>query len=633
MLSFMRKHARSWFIKVLLGTVIIVFIFFYGFSLRERASAVVLVVNGTKIAQREFQRHFDRLLEIQRTATRELTSEQRKLLKEATLESLIQQTLLLEQADKWKIRVTQQEIMEQTRQVPFFQEGGQFSLRLFQHYLRGTGQTEAEFLRDLERDLRVQKVEQLVRDGAWVSEEEVETMYRLLQEKVVIQYVSLPARRYLKEISLAEEEIRTYFQDQLARYRLPETVKVEFMAFEPQMFSQSVNVSEREIQDFYDRNRDRWREEGQVLARQILIRSTEKEDEKARMKALQKAEEILKKLKSGEDFAKLARENSQDPQSSGKGGSMGWKKRKDLPEPLARALFEEMKVGEISQRPVKTALGFHLLRLDELRPERLRNLEEVRPQIEAEIRQIKARQMALEKAEEAYLEVFQGNGFREVAQKLNARLGQTDPFSLQEPLKEPKAGEDFRKAAFLLRETEDFSEVVEDSGVFYVIQLLERTPSRDPSLEEVRQRVEEDLRLVKAMERSFNEARGMIERLNSTQGSLEVEARKLGLDLTTSPPLGRTAPAQGIPTEMAQEALSMRPGQTILPKPFRQGEMYLVGQIKERIPADPKGLEEQRPLIRGLLLRNKADSLFRDWIEKLRSRSDIRTFRAYEELL
>jgi len=193
MLSYMRKHARSWFIKVLLGAVIVVFIFFYGFSLRERASAVVAEVNGIKIAQRDFQRQFERFLELQRSRSSELTAEQRRFLKEATLEALIDQVLVLDEADRWKIGVSQEEIREQIRQIPSFQEGGRFSMRLLQQYLRMRGQSEEEFMKELAKELRIQKVEQLVRDGAWVSEEEVEIMYGLLQERVVVQYVAVPA--------------------------------------------------------------------------------------------------------------------------------------------------------------------------------------------------------------------------------------------------------------------------------------------------------------------------------------------------------------------------------------------------------------------------------------------------------
>lgn len=632
MLSYMRKHARSWFIKVLLATVIVVFIFFYGFSLRERASAVVAEVNGIKIAQRDFQRQFERFLEVQRSRASQLTAEQRRVLKEATLETLIDQVLVLNEADRWKIGVSQEEIREQMKLIPSFQEGGRFSMRLLQQYLRMRGQSEEEFMKELAKELRIQKVEQLVRDGAWVSEEEVETMYGLLQERIVLQYVAVPAENYLKETLPTQEEIKAYFKDHLPQYRIPEMLRVEYMRFEPGALLSRVEVSEKEIKELYDRNLDRWREDPQVLARQILIRSTEKDDDNTRMKALQKAEEILKKLKSGEDFGRLAKEHSQDPQSAGKGGSLGWKKRKEFSEAVGKALFEEMKVGELSERPIKSALGFHVLKLEDLKAERLKSLEEVRQEIETEIRQSKARQLASELAEEAYLGVFQGQSFKEVAQRLGAALGATEPFSLQGALKEPPAGEAFRKAAFLLKEKDDFSEVVEDGGAFYVIQLLERMPARDPSLEEVLEKVRSDLQRTKAMEKARQDAEAVLERLKKKETTLSSEAEKRGWKLITSPAIGRTAPPAAIPAEMALAAFSLGPQETLLPQAFKQPEGYLLGEIKERIAADPKGLEEQKPLLRTLLLRDKREAIFRDWIKELRARSQIKTFRAFEEM-
>ncbi len=632
MLSYMRKHARSWFIKVLLGTVIVVFIFFYGFSLRERSSALVAEVNGVKIAQKDFQKQFERLLEVQRSRASELTRDQRRLIKEATLESLIEQVLVLDEADRWKISVSQEEVKEQIRQIPYFQEAGKFSMRLLQQYLRSRGQSEEEFMKEMAKELRIQKVEQLVRDGVWVSEEEVEMMYGLLQERVVLQYMAVPAENYLKEIHPSEDEIQNHFKDHLAQYRIPEMVRVEYMKFDPAKLLAQVEVPAKEIQELYERNRDRWREDPQVLARQILIRTTERDDDTTRMKALQKAEEILKKLRSGEDFAKLAKEHSQDPQTATKGGSLGWKKRNELSEAVGKALFEEMKVGEISQRPVKSGLGFHVLKLEEIKGERLKPLEEVRQEIEAEIRQKKARQMASELAEEAYLGIFQGQNFKEVAERLGAIFGITEPFSLQGPVKEPSAGEEFRKAAFLLREKEDFSEVVEDRGSFYVMQLLERTPGRDPSLEEVKEKVRSDLQRIKALEKASQEAEAILERLQKKETTLSAEAKKRGWQLLTSPSIGRTTMPAAVPPEMAKSALSLAPHESLIPQTFKQGDRYLLGEIKERIAADPKALEEQRPLLRALLLKDKRDAMFRDWIQELKSRSQIKTFRAYEEM-
>lgn len=633
MLSYMRKHARSWFIKVLLGTVIIVFIFFYGFSLRERRSAVIAEVDGVKISQKDFQRQLDRILEIQRMTGREITPEQRRALREAALEGLIEQTILLEQAQRWKVTISPQELREQLRSIPSFQENGQFSARLFKQFLRMRGQTEEEFLKDLDREIRVQKVQELIRDSAWVSDEEVEELYRLIREKVSVQYVAFSTDSFVKDVTPTDEEIQDHFRANLSRYRIPEMVRVEFMRFDPTAYLDQVEITEKDFAEQYERTKDRWREEPQVLARQIFVRSLEKEEDKVRLKALEKAEDLLKRLKAGADFEKLAREHSQDPQTSTKGGSWGWKKRHELPEPIARALFDEMKPGELREEPIKTALGFHIVKLEEKKPERIRPLEEVRAELEAQIRQLKARQRAREVAEEAYLEVFQGNPFQEVGKRLKAQIGLTEPFSLQGAVKDLPVGDAFRKAAFLLRDKEDFSEVIEDSNGFFVIQLVERTPSRDPSLDEVREKVELDVKRAKASEVARQRAEAFLEELKGGQGSLSSLAQRKGLEVIQSPPVSRVGGTSGIPQEMVQGAFSLASGQGLIPGVFKQGERYLVGEVKERIPPDPKGLEEEKRFLKGMLLRDKREAVLRDWLGELRSRAQIKTFRALEELL
>jgi peptidyl-prolyl cis-trans isomerase D len=633
MLSYMRKHAKSWFIKVLLGTVIVVFIFFYGFSLRERESAVLAKVNGIKIAKRDFQKQWERVLEFQGARGSDMTSEQRKLLRQATLQSLIDQILLLEEAKRWKITVTPVELREQLTQVPYFQENGRFSPRLYQQYLRMRGMNEDEFLRELEKDLKIQRVEQLIRDGAWVSDEEVEALYRLTQEKVVIQYVEFSANSFIEEISPSQQELEAYFKEHLSDYRIPEMVKVEYMRFDAADYTSQVEVTEREIEEAYERNKQRWKEPPQVLARQIFIRSPEREEDKVRMKALEKAEEILRRLKGGEDFAQLAKEHSQDPQTANKGGAWGWKRREEFPEPIARALFDEMKPGELSPQPVKTALGFHVLKLEERKEETIKPLAEVRDELEREIRKTKARQKAAEIAEEAYLEVFQGRPFKEVGQKLGAHMGITEPFPLQGPVKGLEAGEALRNAAFLLREKEDFTEVVQEGESLYILQLVERIPAREPSFEEVKEKVTQDLKRVKAIERAGKEAEKALEGIKAAKSSLASEAAKMGWKLQLSPPAGRMASGAGLPNEMIQEAFSTGPGENLLPRPYRQGDRYLVAEVKERIEPDPKGLEERRPLLRSLLLSEKRESLFRSWLTELRSKAEISTYKALEEIL
>jgi peptidyl-prolyl cis-trans isomerase D len=206
MLTFMRKHAKSWLIKVLLGTVIVVFIFFYGFNLRQKSASVVASVNGVKISIQQLKSQYQRLLQYQPQRA-SLTSEQLRALKEAALEHLIDQVLLLEQAERWEISVSDTEVTTQIHQIPAFLEDGQFVYARFQQILRFQGLTEESFLEDMRRSLLIQKTQDLIRDSAKAAEEDVAALYRLFNERMVLQYISLGPEQFEAQVTISEDEM------------------------------------------------------------------------------------------------------------------------------------------------------------------------------------------------------------------------------------------------------------------------------------------------------------------------------------------------------------------------------------------------------------------------------------------
>lgn len=633
MLSFMRRHARSWFIKVLLGTVIVVFIFFYGFNLWEREASVVASVNGVKIGLRDFRSYYERMLEAQRAQGAPLTPEQLRLLKEATLDTLVEEMLVVEVGERWGLSVPDAELRDFIVGIPAFQEEGQFSNERFQFFLRSRGETEEGFARTLRRQLLVRKVEDLIRDCAKVRDDDVKVLQDIFNDRVVLQYVVLGPATFSKDISPTQGEIEGHFKEHLSDYRIPETAKVQYMRFDPATYADQVEVTEKELEERYQATQQRWKESRQVLARHILLRSTEQDDPKARMTVLQKAENLLKRLKDGEDFAKLAKEHSQDLQTASKGGLLGWKRQGELPEALDKALFDEMSPGQLSERPVKSPEGFHLLKLDEVRAERVKPFAEVKELLQKELIQEKAKEQALETAKKAYMEVFKGGEFEKVAKEFHAPVEEPPPIPMQGSLKGLQVGEPFRKATFSLKEKDDFSEVVEERIGFLIIRLLERSPSRDAQLSEVIDRVREDLKRIKGTEKAKEEAERLVQELRSGKTTLEEVAKKRGWNLSSSQPASRIGPQPGLPEGMPQAAFGLPEGEKVLPQPFRHGDRFFVAEIKERPAADPEKLQEQRALFWSMLLNDERQSLVRAWMDALKARSEIRTFSAYQEML
>jgi peptidyl-prolyl cis-trans isomerase D len=572
-------------------------------------------------------------LKAQQAQLSELTPEQIRALKEIALEQLITEVLLLEQAETWKLSLTEAEVKDYIRNIPMFQEEGRFSLVRFKHYLRFQGQTEETFAEELQRSLVVQKTEDFIRDSAKITEDEVDSLYNLFNERIVLDYVVFGPEPFLEGISITPGDIQAYFEEHLADYQIPETVEVEFLKIHQDIYLPEVQVSDQEVEERYGATQDRWKVSKQVLARHILLRAEEEEDPKARMKVLQQAENLLTRLQEGEDFDQLANEYSEDPETASKGGLLGWKRQGELPEGLNKALFEEMSPGQLSDRPIKSPDGFHILKLDEVQSESVRPLAEVKEVLEDEIKQDKARQMASELAEQAYMYIFQGATFEETAKNYKLPLEKTPPFSLQAPWEGPAAGSQFREAAFSLNNEEDFSDVIEEDGAFFILRLVQRHPSREPELAEVEEEVREDLRETKAGELAKQEANEFLNKVSERGKSFSEVAEEDHHDVLTSLPVGRFLQHAPIPADLIRQAFSLASDERLIPESFPHGNQFIVATVKERIPPDPSDQERHQKMYRAMLLRDKKESAFREWMEMIRSRSKIKTYKAYEELL
>jgi len=136
--------------------------------------------------------------------------------------------------------------------------------------------------------------------------------------------------------------------------------------------------SDAEAKDFYDKNPDKFKQAEQVRASHILIRVDKAADEAAKKKARAEIDGVMKKIKAGGDFAKLAQEHSQDGSAS-QGGDLNYFERGAMVEPFNKVAFE-LKPGQISD-VVQTDFGYHIIKVADRKPARTVPFEEVQPRI------------------------------------------------------------------------------------------------------------------------------------------------------------------------------------------------------------------------------------------------------------
>ena len=173
---------------------------------------------------------------------------------------------------------------------------------------------------------------------------------------------------------------------------MPEKIKIEYVKIVPKNYESSIDIQSEDIKDYYKTKIADFRIPKMYKASHILFRSEniDKSTKGAEEEAKKEAEDILMKINNGTDFGELAKKYSDDPESGKNGGSLG-----EFPVGVMLAEFENalenLKPKEISQ-PIKTSYGFHIIRLDEVNPERIKPLEEVKDEIAQKVKEIKTRQ-------------------------------------------------------------------------------------------------------------------------------------------------------------------------------------------------------------------------------------------------
>ena len=194
MLNLMRKHARNWLMKVILGIIIVVFVFYFGsMGDRQRAERIAMI-DGKPIVYAEFQREYQNLVDVYRQRFGQgLTDEMLKSLnlKQQALDNLVNQAVVLKKAEAMNIKVTDEDIKAMILAYPGFQRNGAFDQRIYEQTLRSNKMTPDEFETFQRKMLITLKVEDLIQGGVRVSDQEVHDIYRMQSEKINIDFIQI----------------------------------------------------------------------------------------------------------------------------------------------------------------------------------------------------------------------------------------------------------------------------------------------------------------------------------------------------------------------------------------------------------------------------------------------------------
>ncbi len=339
--------------------------------------------------------------------------------KSSVLNSLVDQRLLLLEASKNRLLIDDNALRDVIGKIPALQDNGQFSMARYESALRAQGYSQPQFEAKLRQDLTLQQLVGAVGETAFVSDSQAEAMLRLqLEERRFSEYRVAPEPSTDK-VKIDAAAIQIYYDENRARFEVAEKVKADYVVLSLDALLAQATVDDAEVKTAYEAHKDRYQQPEERRASPILILAKAAAD-KAKAKA--KAEEVLKEVRrSPTKFADLAKQYSEDPGSAKNGGDLGYFGRGMMVKPFADAVFAQ-KEGDISD-VVESEFGYHIIKLTGIRPAKIRTLEEVKSDIEGDLKRQSAARKFAEAAEAFSNTVYeQADSLQPAADKFKLKI-------------------------------------------------------------------------------------------------------------------------------------------------------------------------------------------------------------------
>jgi len=584
MLDGMRQHAGSWAIKILFLVIILAFILAYGSgSLREGGSGILAYVDDEPILVRDFERQYETdVRQLQEQIPNLSAEDMAKFdIKQAVLAKMVNTVLLDRQARQLGITVTDAELGTFIRSNPRFRgEGQAFDEQYYERAVRAQGMTPAAFEESTRRAIVQYKVMEHVGRAAQVQEREARDLFQFSQERLVVDYLLLPWEDFKDGVTPTEEEIATYYKDNMERFKRPATAGFNLLLLAPANLASRQEVDEAAMRAYYDAHPGEFEVAESVRARHILLElpadAPGAEADKARVELLK----LKARLAKGESFATLAEKHSDCP-SSARGGDLGWFSRQAMVAPFAEAAFA-LEPGAVSD-PVRTEFGWHLIKVEERREAGTKTFEEAAQSIRQQLAEEKAADALHEVLDMAIGRLVAGDTLAQVAESLNLPLQPVPAVAkatLVQRLGVDEASADMLFTLAVGKATEIPVEIEEGA------LLAEKTvdnPESVAGLDEVREAITEALRREAAMKLAREKAAQLL--AEAAGGDLPAAQRGR---IKTSEPFQRSGVVGelGMNPTLAEAAFAAEPGQW-LPEPHAVANGYALVRVRERqVPDD-----------------------------------------------
>ena len=518
-------HENKKMVQIILALIILPFAFWGIDSYRKSGGGEALAtVNGEKINQQEF----DNALRQQQGRMREMMGDKfdpaifdKPEIKHSILESLTSQHLLTSQARAAGLTVSDEQLAQVISGIEAFQKDGKFDKQRYESVLRSQNMSPLTFESRVQQELAMRQLTDGYANNGFASNSAADNLIRLNEQQRVVSTSQIMADAFLKQITVNDDAVKTYYEKNSAEFQTPEQARVEYVTLSAEALLPQVAVEDAEVKKYYEEHQPEFGTQEQRQAAHILITVAATASDADKQAAKTKAEQVLQQVKqSPGKFAELAKQYSQDPGSAANGGDLGMFGRGMMVKPFDDAAFQ-LKPGEISGL-VQSDFGFHIIKLIAIKPAKVQALNEVKDVITQKLKMQKAGDKFAELAEKFSNVVYeQSDTLKPAAELLKAPLQQSAWLNKTQPGALPWTAKALQ-AVFskeVLKDKRNSTAVEIAPNTLLAVRLLEYKPASTRPLSEVSDAIRQKLQHQQALEMASKQGKTTLEQLQRGEKS------------------------------------------------------------------------------------------------------------------
>jgi peptidyl-prolyl cis-trans isomerase D len=519
------------------------------------------------------------------------------------VEQMVSERAALYEANRLGITATDDEALSSivANYPQYFPNGSLASKDQFEAALAQQGITLQDVVDEARDQVILRKMQSAVLGSIVVTPKDIEDEYRKKNEKMKIQYIAFPPAKFRDQAKPTDEEVRKYYDSNKASFAQPAKTAFQVVVLDQDKVAATINVTDEQLRAAYSSSLDNFRMPERVHARHILLKTEGKSD--AEKKALMaKAEDLLKQLKNGADFAELAKKYSDDG-SKDQGGDLGWFTHGQMVPEFDSVAFS-LKPKELSG-VVTSQFGYHIIQTLEKDPAKLKPFEEVKDELAKEVRAQAVTDKMQMLGDQMHADLIKSpKSAADIAKKYGADLIVVPSAAPGEAIPGLGVNPEIDSTLASMKPDEVSPELVLPNNRMAVVILNSRTPGRPAEFSEVQAQIRDKLVNDKAAQIAGDRAKAAAERLKKGEDINQV-AKSMQLEVTTSSTFGRPDSIDGLgPAASLGDAFATPLGGVLGPLPIQGRE--IVAKVIEKSDADMAALPVEHDTLLTQLKQKKA---------------------------